>query len=100
MHKLSHPFTARLILPVFLVAASAGAPADVPPLFRPDAGSLLNQTTPPTVAPTLPSSTLPALPDEDIVKTGPDGAKVKVTRFVLEGVSQLPPNNCRRRYPI
>lgn len=91
MHKLSHPFTARLILPVFLVAASAGAPADVPPLFRPDAGSLLNQTTPPTVAPTLPSSTLPALPDEDIVKTGPDGAKVKVTRFVLEGVSQLPP---------
>jgi len=91
VHKLSHPFTARLILPVFLVAASAGAPADVPPLFRPDAGSLLNQTTPPTVAPTLPSSTLPALPDEDIVKTGPDGAKVKVTRFVLEGVSQLPP---------
>ncbi len=91
MHKLSHPFTARLILPVSLVAASAGAPADVPPLFRPDAGSLLNQTTPPTVVPTLPSSTLPALPDEDIVKTGPDGAKVKVTRFVLEGVSQLPP---------
>ena len=87
----AHPFAARLTLAGFLVAGSASALADVPPLFRPDAGSLLNQTTPPTVVPTLPSSTLPALPDEDIGKTGPDGAKVKVTRFVLEGVSQLPP---------
>ncbi len=87
----SHPFAARLILAGFLVAGGANTVADVPPLFRPDAGSLLNQTTPPTVVPTLPSSTLPALPDEGFGKPGPDGAKVKVSRFVLEGVSLLPP---------
>jgi len=90
VHKLSHPFTARLLLSVFLVVGVANALADVPPLFHPNAGSLLNQATPPAAAPTLPSSTLPALPDEDIGKAIPDGAKVRVSRFVLEGVSLLP----------
>jgi len=87
---LSHPFTARLILAGFLVAGGASALAEVPPLFRPNAGSLLNQTTPPTIAPTLPSSTLPALADDEIGKPVPDGAKVKVSRFVFEGVRLLP----------
>ena len=94
---LSHQFTARLILAGFLVAGATSAEADVPPMFRPNAGSLLNQTTPPTVAPTLPSSTLPALPDEDLGKPGPDDAKVKVSRFVLEGVSLLPPEQLQAR---
>ena len=90
VHTLSYPFAARLILPAFLVAGVAGALADVPPLFHPNAGSLLNQATPPAAGPTLPSSTLPALPDEAIGKPVPDGAKVRVSRFVLEGVSLLP----------
>ena len=34
VHDLSHPFTARLILPMFLVAGGAGALADVPPLWE------------------------------------------------------------------
>ena len=90
VHKPSYPFTARSILPVFLVVGVASALADVPPLFHPNAGSLLNQATPPAAGPTLPSSTLPALPDEAIGKPVPDGAKVRVSRFVLEGVSLLP----------
>ncbi|MBN8464843.1 MAG: ShlB/FhaC/HecB family hemolysin secretion/activation protein [Dechloromonas sp.] len=90
MHKPSYPFAARSILPVFLVVGVASALADVPPLFHPNAGSLLNQATPPAAVPTLPSSTLPALPDEAIGKPVPDGAKVRVSRFVLEGVSLLP----------
>jgi len=90
VHQPSYPFTARSILPVFLVASVASALADVPPLFHPNAGSLLNQATPPAAVPTLPSSTLPALPDEAIGKPVPDGAKVRVSRFVLEGVSLLP----------
>lgn len=85
-----HPFAARLILAVFLVAGGSSTLADVPPMFRPNAGSLLNQATPPTIEPTLPSSTLPALPDEAPLKSGAEGAKVKVSRFVLEGVSLLP----------
>lgn len=89
--QLSHPFAARLILAGFLVAGGASAVAEVPPLFRPDAGSLLNQTTPPAVVPTLPASTLPALSDEDLGKPVPEGARVKVSRFVLEGASQFPP---------
>ena len=92
VHTLSYPFAARLILPAFLVAGVAGALADVPPLFHPSAGSLLNQATPPAAVPILPSSTLPALPDEDIGKPLPGSAKVKVSRFVLEGVSLLPPD--------
>lgn len=91
VHQPSYPFTARSILPVFLVASVASALADVPPLFHPSAGSLLNQATPPAAVPTLPSSTLPALADEAIGKPVPDGAKVRVSRFVLEGVSLLPP---------
>jgi hemolysin activation/secretion protein len=75
----------------FLVAGGGSTVAEVPPLFRPDAGSLLNQTTPPAAVPTLPASTLPALPDEDLAKPVPDGARVKVSRFVLEGASLLPP---------
>jgi hemolysin activation/secretion protein len=90
VHKPSYPFAARSILPVFLVVGVASALADVPPLFHPNAGSLLNQATPPAAVPTLPSSTLPALPDEAIGKPVPDGAKVRVSRFVLEGVSLLP----------
>ena len=89
--QLSHPFAARLILSGLLAAVGSSTLADVPPLFRPDAGSLLNQTAPPTVVPTLPSSTLPALPDEDIGKSVPDGARVRVSRFVLQGVSLFPP---------
>lgn len=75
----------------FLVGGGGSTVAEVPPLFRPDAGSLLNQTTPPAAVPTLPESTLPALPDEDLGKPIPDGARVKVSRFVLEGASLLPP---------
>lgn len=75
----------------FLVAGGGSTVAEVPPLFRPDAGSLLNQTTPPAAVPTLPASTLPALPDEDLGKPVPDGARVKVSRFVLEGASLVPP---------
>jgi len=90
VHQPSYPFTARSILPVFLVVGVASALADVPPLFHPNAGSLLNQATPPAAVPTLPSSTLPALPDEAIGKPVPDSAKVRVSRFVLEGVSLLP----------
>jgi hemolysin activation/secretion protein len=90
VHQPSYPFAARSILPVFLVVGVASALADVPPLFHPNAGSLLNQATPPAAVPTLPSSTLPALPDEAIGKPVPDGAKVRVSRFVLEGVSLLP----------
>ena len=90
VHKPSYPFAARSILPVFLVVGVASALADVPPLFHPNAGSLLNQATPPAAVPTLPSSTLPALPDEAIGKPVPDSAKVRVSRFVLEGVSLLP----------
>ena len=82
---LSHPFTARLILAGFLVAGGSSALADVPPMFRPNAGSLLNQATPPTVVPTLPSSTLPALPDEDLGKPGPDGAKGQGLAFRSRG---------------
>ena len=95
--QLSHPFAARLILSGLLAAVGSSTLADVPLMFRPDSGSLLNQTTPPTVVPTLPSSTLPALPDEDLGKPGPEGAKVKVSRFVLEGVSLLPPEQLQAR---
>ena len=54
-------------------------------MFRPNAGSLLNQATPPTVVPTLPSSTLPALPDEDLGKPGPEGAKGQGLAFRSRG---------------
>ena len=88
---LPHPFAARLIFASLLAACGSSTLADVPPMFRPNAGSLLNQTTPPTVVPTLPSSTLPALPEEEIGKPDPEQAMVRVSRFVLDGVSLLPP---------
>ena len=64
--------------------------ADVPGVRRPDAGSLLNQATPPGVEPTLPSSILPDLLDEASESAGKEGASVKVTRFVIDGASVLP----------
>lgn len=64
--------------------------ADVPGVRRPDAGSLLNQATPPGVEPTLPSSILPDLLDEASEAAGKEGASVKVTRFVIDGASVLP----------
>jgi len=80
----------KLLLSALLVFHGLLAHADVPNVRRPDAGSLLNQTTPPGVEPTLPSSALPDLPDEKAEEAGKEGAKIRVSRFVIEGASLLP----------
>ena len=84
------PSPGKLLLPALLVFHGLLAHADVPNVRRPDAGSLLNQTTPPGVEPTLPSSVLPDLPDEKAEEAGKEAAKIKVSRFVIEGASLLP----------
>ncbi len=80
----------KLLLPALLVFQGLLAHADVPNVRRPDAGSLLNQTTPPGAEPTLPSSVLPDLLDEKAEEAGKEGAKIKVSSFVIEGASLLP----------
>ncbi|WP_374418908.1 ShlB/FhaC/HecB family hemolysin secretion/activation protein [Stutzerimonas kunmingensis] len=80
----------KSILLSLLVCHGAGVQADVPNVRRPDAGSLLNQTTPPGPEPTLPSSTLPALRDEEAESAGKEGVRIKVSRFAIEGASLLP----------
>lgn len=80
----------KSILLSLLVCHGAGVQADVPNVRRPDAGSLLNQTTPPGTEPTLPSSTLPALLDEEAESAGKEGVRIKVSGFVIEGASLLP----------
>lgn len=80
----------KSILLSLLVCHGAGVQADVPNVRRPDAGSLLNQTTPPGPEPTLPSSTLPALLDEEAESAGKEGVRIKVSGFVIEGASLLP----------
>jgi hemolysin activation/secretion protein len=67
--------------------SALAAPPAVP---RPDAGSLLNQTTPPGVEPTLPASTLPALLDEEAGEADVAGVRIKVSKFVIDDAKELP----------
>jgi hemolysin activation/secretion protein len=80
----------KLVFMSFLVFHGSLAQADVPGVRRPDAGSLLNQATPPGLEPTLPASVLPDLLDEASGLAGKDGAKIKVSRFVIDGAGELP----------
>ena len=80
---------ATLAIPAILFSSVATA-ADAPSGPRPDAGSLLNQNLPPSLEPTLPSSTLPALSDEESEAAGDSSQSIQVTRFVIEGAKLLP----------
>ena len=72
-----------------LAVFSASAWSQVPEVFRPNAGTILNIFAPPVEMPELPSVALPKIADE-IPGDDTAGAKFKLTRFVLEGVTLLP----------
>ena len=72
-----------------LAVFSASAWSQVPEAFRPNAGTILNIFAPPVEMPELPSVSLPKIADE-IPGDDAAGAKFKVTRFILEGVTLLP----------
>ena len=72
-----------------LAVFSASAWSQVPEAFRPNAGTILNIFAPPVEMPELPSVSLPKIADE-ISGDDAAGAKFKVTRFILEGVTLLP----------
>jgi len=78
------------VLCVFLAFFGQLAVADAPSTPRPNAGSLLDQATPPGVEPTLPASTLPSLLDEEVEENEAAAEKIKVSRFVIEGAKLLP----------
>ncbi len=80
----------KLLLLTLLVLLGFAAHAQSPVMRRPDAGSLFNQTTPPSVEPTLPSSTHPVLPDASAAAPDKAGPKVRVTRFVIDAPDLLP----------
>ena len=75
---------------MMLAATPSAAWSQMPPAFHPNAGTLLNIFAPPVEEPTLPASALPKPADEQPAGDGAKGS-VKVSRFVIEGVSMLPP---------
>lgn len=75
---------------MMLAATPSAAWSQTPPAFHPNAGTLLNIFAPPVEEPTLPASALPKPADEQPAGDGAKGS-VKVSRFVIEGVSLLPP---------
>lgn len=77
------------LLFAMLSAGVASAWAQVPEIFRPNAGTILNIYTPPIDEPALPATTLPAIVEELPVGDAA-GVRVKLTRWVLEGVTLLP----------
>ena len=72
-----------------LAICSANAWSQAPEAFRPNAGTILNIYAPPVEMPELPTVALPRIADE-IPGDDTAGAKFKLTRFVLEGVTLLP----------
>lgn len=85
-------------LALLLVLGSCGALAASPSTPRPpDAGSLLNQATPPSADPTLPSSTLPALLDEETEEAEVDGVKIKISKFIIDDVKLFPAEQLQAR---
>lgn len=83
-------FHLRTLAALTLVATVPAAWSQTPPAFHPNAGTLLNIFAPPVEEPTLPASALPKPADEQPAGDGAKGS-VKVSRFVIEGVSLLPP---------
>lgn len=77
-----------LVFSLLLIFCGESVLAATPP--RPNAGSLLNQTTPPTDEPTLPSSSIPALLDEKAEEADVEGVKIKVSKFVIDDARLLP----------
>ena len=71
-------------------ATTLAAWSQTPPAFHPNAGTLLNIFARPVEGPTLPASALPLPADEKPAGDMAQGS-VKVSRFVIEGVSLLPP---------
>jgi hemolysin activation/secretion protein len=80
---------ARLAVLAF-AAASTPAWAQVPPAFAPNAGTILNIFAPPTAEPSLPAWTLPRPAEEQPVADAAAGARVMVSRVVVDGVTLLP----------
>ena len=73
-----------------LATVSTAASAQVPPAFAPNAGTILNIFAPPTAEPSLPASALPRPPDEQAAADPAAGARVMVSRIIVDGVSLLP----------
>jgi len=83
-------FRFRTLAALMLTATTLAAWSQTPPAFHPNAGTLLNIFAPPVEGPTLPASALPLPADEKPAGDMAQGS-VKVSRFVIEGVSLLPP---------
>ena len=91
-HDIAFPhrrLAAQLSVLAFATASTA-AWAQVPPAFAPNAGTILNIVAPPAVEPSLPASALPRPADEQPAADGAAGARVMVSRMVVEGVTLLP----------
>jgi hemolysin activation/secretion protein len=61
----------------------------VPPAFAPNAGTILNIFAPPAAEPSLPASALPRPPDVQPAADAAEGARVMVSRVVVDGVTLL-----------
>ena len=85
----SWPGAAGSLVSAVLALVSTSAWSQAPEAFRPNAGTILNIYAPPAELPELPSMSLPRVADE-IPGDDTAGAKFKLTRFVLEGVTLLP----------
>ena len=90
-------FAAISFLSILFSITSSGAQADAPRVPRPDAGILLQESLPPPAEPVLPSVTLPAVPEEEAGAADKDGARFRVSRFVVEGASLLPAERLEAR---
>jgi hemolysin activation/secretion protein len=88
-HQSRHYASGLAAVALLAAVLPAWSQTQVPNVFRPDAGTILNLFTPPVEQLVLPATGLPK-PSNDMPTTADSDARIRVYGFELEGVSLLP----------